>query len=137
MKIQKEAENDAEIRELFEEEIQKAEHELAENTKEFFSSLLSPDEILSPLQTVVFSIHTVKQEGGLESGITVRHMAEFYETFFEYHDWQILSYKEVPFSSSNTKTKGDPIELVQFNVQGEGALDILEKEKVCNVNPCR
>ena len=119
-----------EFRELFDEEIQKTENELDENTKELFSSLLSSEDTVAPLQTVVFSIHTVKQEGGLESGITVRHMAEFYEKFFEFHDWQVLSYKEVPFSSSNTKTQGDPMELVQFIVQGEGALDILEKEKV-------
>jgi len=57
-------------------------------------------------------------------------MAEFYEKFFEFYDWQILSYKEVPYASSNTKTQGDPMELVQFCVQGEGALDILAKEKV-------
>lgn len=129
LKRQKENEEDVEFRELFEEEIQKTKNELDENTKELYSSLLSSEDTVAPLQTVVFSIHTVKQEGGLESGITVRHMAEFYEKFFEFHDWQVLSYKEVPFSSSNTKTQGDPMELVQFIVQGEGALDILEKEK--------
>ncbi|CAG5102443.1 Oidioi.mRNA.OKI2018_I69.chr1.g303.t1.cds [Oikopleura dioica] len=112
------------------EEIEGFTSEITQKSEDIFSSLVSSHQSSpSSTQTVVFSIHTVKQEGGLESGITVRHMAEFYEKFFEYQDWEILSYKEVPYGGSNTKTQGDPMELVQFTVQGEGALEILAREK--------
>ena len=124
-------EEDGDLKEMCREEIESFTSEMGKKSEDIYSSLISSQESSPPqVQTVVFSIHTVKQEGGLESGITVRHMAEFYEKFFEYHDWEILSYKEVPYGGSNTKTQGDPMELVQFTVQGEGALEILAREKV-------